>query len=306
LSDGNRLVACHDILCQPGRRQSGRRKAAGAHVSPSKLTGVLKHSFITAGVCAFALAGAAQRSSADMVRFTAGTFVMGTDPATVDALMARFNTRRREIFLAELPAHPVTLAGFFLDTTEVTNAAFKRFLDGHPDWTHERMSADRHNGDYLKTWSGNVYPPGEGDFPVTFITWQAAAAYCESLEKRLPTEAEWEFAAGGGKAIEFPWGNEMPDKTKANWSGTGLGKGAAVGSFAPSATGLYDMAGNVWEFVRDKWRDSYADTAESPDRRVIRGGSFEGAAINLRIRYRDSHPEKGAGPHVGFRCARSA
>src|ERR1700737_1109646 len=235
-----------------------------------------------------------------------GRFIMGTDPAAVDRLMARFNTRRREIFLTELPAHPVTLAPFFIDTTEVTTAAFKLFLDGHPDWTREHLPADRHNGDYLKTWSGNVCPPGEGDFPVTFITWHAAAAYCESLEKRLPAEAEWEFAAGGGKAIEFPWGNEMPDKTKANWSGTGTAKPAPVGSFAPSATGLYDMAGNVWEFVQDKWRDSYVATAESPDRRVIRGGSFEGAAINLRIRYRDSHPEKGAGPHVGFRCARSA
>ena len=64
------------------------------------------------------------------------------------------------------------------------------------------------------------------------------------------------------------------------------------------------MAGNVWEFVQDEWTASYADSTRSPGRRVIRGGSFEGAAINLRVRFRDSHPEIGAGPHVGFRCAK--
>jgi formylglycine-generating enzyme len=140
--------------------------------------------------------------------------------------------------------------------------------------------------------------------PVTLITWHAAVAYCESVGKRLPAEAEWEFAAGRGATIEFPWGNEMPDAAKANWLGTGLGHPVAVGTFPPTGAGLYDMAGNVWEFVQDKWRDSYG-AAESPDRRVIRGGSFGGSPVNLRIRYRDSHPETGAAPHVGFRCARS-
>ena len=66
------------------------------------------------------------------------------------------------------------------------------------------------------------------------------------------------------------------------------------------------MAGNVWEFVSDLWKDGYLAAGKvSPGRRVIRGGSFGGSPVNLRVRYRDSHPELGAGPHVGFRCARS-
>ena len=241
-----------------------------------------------------------------MVRLPKASFVMGTDAARVDALMARFNTKRRELFLAELPAHKTTVEAFFIDRAEVSNAAFKRFVDSHPEWSRDRLSKDRHNGEYLKTWNDGVYPSNEADLPATFITWDAASAYCQSLGKRLPTEAEWEFAAGGGQAAEFPWGDENPDQSRANFSGTGLGKPARVGSF-PSVRGLHDMSGNVWEFVEDRWKDSYDGSAKtSVDRRVIRGGSFGGSPVNLRVRYRDSHPQLGAGPHVGFRCARSA
>jgi sulfatase modifying factor 1 len=167
-----------------------------------------------------------------------------------------------------------------------------------------RIPHGRHNGDYLKTWTAGSHPAGEGELPVTFITWHAASAFCESAGKRLPAEAEWEFAAGRGADAEFPWGDELPDATKANWSGANVGKPSRAGTFPP-AHGLSDMAGNVWEFVADAWKDSYVDGAKaSPGRRVIRGGSFGGSPVNLRVRYRDSHPELGAGPHVGFRCAR--
>src|SRR6266566_1894164 len=173
---------------------------------------MLKRVLLAIGASLFALAASAQTDT-EMVHFLGGVFMMGTDTGSVEPLMARFNIRRREIFASELPAHPVTLASFFMDRTEVTNAAFKAFLDTNPSWTRERVPADSHNGDYLKPWDETGYPRGEGELPVTFVTWRAAVAYCESRGKRLPTEAEWEFAADGGKAVQFPWGDEMPDGT---------------------------------------------------------------------------------------------
>ncbi len=141
------------------------------------------------------------------------------------------------------------------------------------------------------------------------MTWWAAKAYCEASGGRLPTEAEWEFAARGGlDGAEFPWGDEPPDPKRANWSGTGIDAPTRVGRFPPNRYGIYDLAGNVWEFVEDPWTDDYSTLPASPlpqERHVIRGGSFGGGPINLRVRYRDSHPAAGAGPHVGFRCVRS-
>jgi formylglycine-generating enzyme required for sulfatase activity len=254
-------------------------------------------------VCVLTAGAAAQREGE--VRVPAGAFTMGTDEARIDALMARFSSKRRELFAAELPPHQVSVGALFVDRTEVTHAAFKAFVDAHREWSRELLPSDRHNGDYLKTWVEGAYLADEGDLPVTFVTWHAAAAYCESAGKRLPTEAEWEYAAGRGLAAEFPWGDEAPDAAKANWSGAKIGKPSRAGSYPP-AHGLYDMAGNVWEFTADVWKDSYSRTATaSSGRRVIRGGSFGGSPVNLRVRYRDSHPELGAGPHVGFRCVRS-
>ena len=242
----------------------------------------------------------------DMQRISGNSFVMGTPAQRVDALMTRFGSKRRELFASELPAHRATTKPFLIDRTEVTNSAFKRFVDAYPQWLAGRIAADQHNGDYLKHWSDTTYPAGEGNHPVTFVTWQAAASFCKSVGKRLPTEIEWEFAAGKGDSAEFPWGDAMPDASHANWSGTKIGGPTRVGSFPP-VRGLYDMAGNVWEFVEDSWTDNYEPSSKaSSDRRVIRGGSFGGSAVNLRVRYRDSHPALGAGPHVGFRCARSA
>jgi formylglycine-generating enzyme required for sulfatase activity len=156
-----------------------------------------------------------------------------------------------------------------------------------------------------------------------FVTWYAATAYCRSQGKRLPTEAEWEFAARGGLTDSaFPWGNEAADASRANYGASKIGAATRVGSYPANGYGLYDMAGNVWEFLADEWAkypaesilqtnpvaggevfdrgDSYMNVRS---RRVIRGGSWGGSPINLRVTYRDSHPPEGAGDHVGFRCA---
>jgi formylglycine-generating enzyme required for sulfatase activity len=258
-----------------------------------------------------------------MVIIPGATFVMGTDAATVPALQQRFNVRRRELFDAEVPAHTVTVAPFYMDTHEVTNEQFQAFLEAHPEWRPDHIPRRFHNGEYLRDWQGTIYPPGQARHPVVRVSWYAAVAYAHGAGKRLPTEAEWEYAARGGLTEkQFPWGDEDASPDRAKYGAGEAGGPAAVGSYPANGYGLYDMAGNVWEYCLDEWRPYPAGPQVNPvvggslyegdafravtTRRVIRGGSWQGAPVNLRAAYRDSHPAEGAGPHVGFRCVRPA
>jgi formylglycine-generating enzyme required for sulfatase activity len=171
-----------------------------------------------------------------------------------------------------------------------------------------------HNGHYLEHLRDGQCPPGKAEHPVVFVTWHAALAYCRWAGGRLPTEAEWEYAARAGRASEFPWGDEQPTPDRANYAASGFDDTRPVGSYPPNPLGLYDMAGNVWELALDAWgpggsgfRDIPAGS--SPDdlrvvtgRRALRGGSFGGAPVNLRTRWRDSHDALNAVAFVGFRC----
>ena len=184
------------------------------------------------------------------------------------------------------------------------------------------MPSKYDNGKYLVYWKDGTYPKGDSGVPVTNVNWYAATAYCHWAGKRLPTEAEWEYAARGGLiGTEFPWGNEPPDPKRANYGKSGFGKPVRVGSYTPNGYGLFDMAGNVWEFTADEWGNYSAGEVIDPlvghnifktldfglitTRRVIRGGSWGAASINLRITYRDSHPPTGSESFVGFRCSSS-
>ena len=218
--------------------------------------------------------------------------------------MARFGIDRRQLFAGEVPRRQVMLAPFELSRTEVTRSQFARFLEAVPRWGPTEVSATTHNGRYLEDWRG-AGDERDDTRPVTFITWAAASAYCAWSGGRLPTEAEWEYAAAGGLARPtFPWGDEMPTTRHANWAESAIDRPTAVAEYPANGFGLHDMAGNVWEFTSDRWSpNSGEDPALPLTRFVIRGGSYGGAAVNLRVRYRDSHPAGGAGPHVGFRCA---
>ena len=257
-----------------------------------------------------------------MVLIPAATFQMGTDSADISRLQQLFGIKRADLFNAEVPRHTVTLDSFYLDKYEVTNKQFKKFIDTHLQWRRDRIPARYQNGNYLKHWSGNDYPKAQAKHPVTNVSWYAAVAFCQSEGKRLPTEAEWEKAARGGLSGKaFPWGDEPVDKTRANYLGSGIKDTAPVGSYPANGYGLFDMAGNVWEFVADEWGAYPASTQANPvaggnlftdgsfdavtTRRVIRGGSWGGSPINLRVAYRDSHPPEGAREFVGFRCAMS-
>ncbi len=179
---------------------------------------------------------------------------------------------------------------------------------------------------------------GKDDHPVVHISWDDAMAYCQWAGKRLPTEAEWELAARGGQTGKYFWGNEDPGNGKhpANiWQGSFPGfntaednytRSSPVRSFSPNAVGLYDMAGNVWEWCSDWYRPDYYKTIENKKvrnplgpvsgydpmepmvaKRVVRGGSFmchpsycKGYRVTARMK---ASPDTGL-EHTGFRCVK--
>ena len=254
-----------------------------------------------------------------------GMFVMGTPADQLDQIQANYGISYRDLFLPEIPQHTVDLSPFYIDIHPVTNAQFHAFLHAQPAWQPDQIAPGLHNGDYLKHWHGMWYPDQLADHPVVYVCWYAAVAYANWANKRLPTEAEWEYAARGGQSgAEFPWGWAPADPSRANYSMSRTQTTTPVCAYPPNPYGLHDLAGNVWEYCLDEWyADYYAvsppvnpvagsawmeygDYTRVTTRRVIRGGSWGGDSINLRVTYRDSHPPAGAGPHVGFRCARSA
>jgi formylglycine-generating enzyme required for sulfatase activity len=247
---------------------------------------------------------------------------MGTLPSAIPELKRRYHVSFPGVFENETPAHLVTLHEFRMDHGLVTNGMFDAFVTARSEWRRESLSADRQNGHYLEHWRNGQYPADKADHPVVFVTWHAAQAYCQWAGGRLPSEAEWEYAARAGGDREFPWGDSPPTGEMANFWLAGRKSTTPVRSYPPSVWGLFDLAGNVWEFLLDLWepyhsRDPELDPiagGEVPEekllsiggRRSIRGGSFAGSSVNLRTRWRDSHGVLNAVEFVGFRCAYSA
>jgi len=225
------------------------------------------------------------KDGAEMVLIPAGEFQMGSNDGSSD----------------EKPAHTVYLDDFYMDKYEVTNALYKKFMD-----------ATGHKAPFY--WNDGEY--NALNQPVVGVSWNDAKAYAEWAEKRLPTEAEWEKAARGGLVgKKYPWGDSLTHDD-ANYYGTG-GKDkwdgtSPVGSFAPNGYGLYDMAGNVWEWCADWYdKDYYSDSpSRNPTgpgtgtRRVLRGGSSNYFNINyLRAANRNGYDPTSMFTIVGFRCA---
>jgi len=243
---------------------------------------------------------------------------MGTPAASIPGLRQRYHVHFPGVFENESPVRLVNVSNFWMDAYPVTNARYHEFIAHNPEWSPARMPPDLQNGRYLHHWQGGAYPQELGNHPAVYITWHTAQAFCRWAGGRLPTEAEWEFAARLGDEREFPWGNEQPTPQRANYSFSGLGHTTPVGLYPPNPLGLYDLSGNVWEWLLDEWQDTYpagpsidpiAGEAVASEafrsvrgRRVVRGGSYDGAPVNLRTRWRDSHEVNNAVPFVGFRC----
>jgi len=197
---------------------------------------------------------------------------------------------------------PAEVEGFCMDGTEVTVEAYARCTGCTEPDTGEDCN-----------WGKS----GRANHPVNCVDWYQADAYCRAMGKRLPTEAEWEYAArGGARQLEYPWGSEEPGN-RACWNGEGNDVGkenrqstCPMGSYAAGAFGLRDMAGNVWEWVQD-WDGDYPSAIAkgyagpfSGSRRVIRGGaSSDDVASCLRGSFRFDRAPGGHEGVIGFRCA---
>jgi formylglycine-generating enzyme len=301
-----------------------------------------------------------------MSQIPSGTFMMGGD-----------NKQAND---DEFPKHKVTISGFWMDETQVTNAQFQKFVaatkyvttaEKKPDWEELKKQQPPNTprpdeklmvpaslvftkldhpvplDNPVQWWSWTPdanwrHPRGpksniEGlNHPVVHVSWDDANAYCKWQEKRLPTEAEWEWAARGGLINKiYPWGNEPIDSgvVKANtWQGRFPYKNtlrdkylytSPVGSFAANGYGLYDMAGNVWEWVADWYRHDYyssvkdgvtnpqgPSTSYDPDepgvtKKTLRGGSFlcnENYCSGYRVAARMKTSPDTSMEHLGFRC----
>jgi sulfatase modifying factor 1 len=258
-------------------------------------------------------------SSMALVR--GGTVQIGIDATQIPSFQKIFDIDSPQLFQDEVPKHWVTLDDFYIDECPVTNAQFKRFTDANPEWQPDRIPRQLDNGNYLKHWKETGALTTHADHPAVNVNWYAAVAYCRWAGKRLPTEIEWEHAARGGLNGLFPWGNQPVDGSRANFSGSGLNTTSPVGKYPANGYGLFDMAGNVWQFVADEWKPYSSIPQKNPvaggnlflggtaflnvkTRRVIRGGSFGGVPVNLWVEYRDSHPPDGSRDFVGFRCAK--
>jgi formylglycine-generating enzyme required for sulfatase activity len=231
----------------------------------------------------------------EMVYIPAGTYEQGSEAG----------------YSEEAPTHAESVPGFYMDKYPVTNAEYAAFVRAagaappeNPDWDN-----------YPEYFTN--YP----DYPVVNVTWPMAVAYAEWAGKRLPTETEWEYAALGGGKGPYPWGEGL-DGARANYAdksseyywrdfsqNDGYAYTSPVGNYPPNGYGLYDMAGNVWEWCSD-WFFRYDDHVhdETPfsdgwgGSRVCRGGCYHSNAYDLRVARRRCVLGGGIQQSVGFRC----
>jgi len=205
----------------------------------------------------------------------------------------------------EQPEHPVLLDGYFIDRLEVTNADYRQCVQAGtctPSRKADAFTYPRYRDD-----------PAFNDYPVISVDWDQAVTYCRFVGKRLPTEAEWEFAASGPDNLLYPWGNSFD----ASLSAASADDVQPVGSYPGNASpfGVLDMAGNVGEWVADVFLDGfYSNSPPSNPQgggsgagRVYRGGSFANlASVFYTTSRRYGNVRSFSDVDVGFRCAADA
>jgi formylglycine-generating enzyme required for sulfatase activity len=247
----------------------------------------------------------------EQVWVPAGSFLMGTDEAVIQELKA-LNPSSFVLgeFASEQPQHEVRITtGYWIDKYEVTNKAFQAFVEDGGYQNQILWSAE--GWEWLSSQSINQLPRycqgNVPDNPIACVTWYEAEAYTKWRGGRLPTEAEWEYAARGPKSLTYPWGNDF-DSSRCNVvESKGL---TPVGSYPTGVSwvGAFDMAGNVMEWVQD-WLGNYsAGTIENPTGpatgkvKVEKGGWWGSTLFVARSAYRHFEDPPGYGDiHIGFR-----
>ena len=236
------------------------------------------------------------QDGANLVYVPAGEFLMGS--VTSDSFAQK----------DEFPQHAVYLDAFWIDQTEVTNKQYSMCVDAGVCSAPPKTGSDKRN-DYF----GN---PEFENYPVVHMTWDAAQVYCNWAGRGLPTEAQWEKAARGTDARLYPWGNDDPNAELLNFNNN-VGETTEVGSYelGKSPYGAYDMVGNVWEWVRDRYSQVYYSKSptenptgpESGQTYVLRGGGYD---VERYTWIRAAERSQGTPPqwyyvYIGFRCALS-
>jgi formylglycine-generating enzyme required for sulfatase activity len=225
----------------------------------------------------------------------------------------------------ERPVHPVTVASFDIDRTEVTVQAYGECVSAGVCSEPEPYEHLLGKKPILCNWR---HPEGRATHPINCVDWNQATAFCTRLGKRLPTEQEWEYAARRGGRL-FPWGDAGPGAKLVNacgpecmgdstakgfggwasvpWGNDGWPETAPVGSFPAGASidGVEDLVGNVWEWTSSEYSPDYTNKNPSDKERVARGGSWTNSSLSsLRATSRITVDPSIRMYTIGFRCAR--
>lgn len=276
-----------------------------------------------------------------MVYVSAGSFEMGSSDKDLDDAMEecrKFSNNEKDCqrhMYKEQPSHKVTLDAYWIDKTEVTNAQFCKFLNDKGNQIEEGINWFEPGAGsrgviygYIEKVNEKFIPKaGYENYPVIEVSWYGANAYCQWVGGRLPTEAEWEYAARGPNNFVYPWGNDFNGRfvnyrdssfTFDNYGNDiffndGYAKWAPIGTYPNGASwcGTLDMAGNVHEWVSDWWSPDYyaispSKNPKGPDAgslKIARGGSWYDPSWHVRSSYRKALSLSSARMHwIGFRC----
>lgn len=267
-------------------KQSGQENGKGEGKGVSGSDGSNSNSAIKTITC--------DKDESEMLLIPAGEFSMGTEGGYAD----------------EKPERLVFVDGFYIYKYEVTVAQYKKFLQGPQGKEHE---PDESSGDYMP--ADYFTNPKYDNYPVVNVSWDDAEAYCRWAGNRLPKEAEWEKSARGADQRTYPWG-DIWDPKRANaddeangFRDDGYRFTAPVGSFPDGVSpfGVYDLAGNVWEWVDDWYQPYEGNPTQDVDfgtmYRILRGGSWLRYPLGLTTTSRDTSKPGLRFDSIGFRCA---